>query len=132
MGIRYCPGRLLVELLFPESKEKREENSPSFLKASPLHKGAFLIQTSLAQGKFTVLVRQTKASPVQGEVAQRSCDGGVGKRTIPQFLRTQKQPPLHKGAFIGSSLPCARGGGFCEAKLGGVVKILIAPNLRRR
>ena len=37
--------------------------------------------------------------PWEGEVAQRSCGGGVVKETIPQSSHTRRQLPLHKGAL---------------------------------
>ena len=47
-----------------------------------------------------------EASPVQGEVARRSRDGGaVCKKTIPQSSHTRSQLPLHKGAFLVRQYP---------------------------
>ena len=74
------------------------------------------------------------------------------KETIPQSPHARRQPPLLKGAFSwivlpifprsccaaltressSLSLPCVRGGGFCVAKLGGVVIVKQSPCLLRR
>ena len=53
-------------------------------------------------------------------VACRRRDGEFVKETLPQAA--VPPAPFAQGSLSLLSLPCVRGGGFCEAKLGGVVK----------